>query len=265
MSGSTRQPNPPNTGTPELSVVIPAFNSERVLESTVRSFAEHFAGRDVEIIVVQNGSTDSTVRVCRALADEWTDPTVSFTCLNSAKGMGNALRAGALASRGDRVLLTADDLPFGFGDIDAADRLEREWGQLPPVIIGSKAHPESVVDRGPLRSAMTTGFGTLRRALLGTRTGDPQGTFVVDGTLLRSLADRLSEPGFLFTTELTYALELSGIEPVEVPVRLNDDHRAHPSRIALTDVVRMAWGLLSLRRRRQGLGGASVNLSGTAG
>lgn len=242
----------------DLSIVIPAHNSGAVLETTVRRLAERFAGRPVEIVVVENGSTDDTAAVCEALADSWDSDGVVFVPLRSPKGMGNALRAGALASRGSRVLLTADDLPFGFDDLDGADRLERESGHRDPVVIGSKAHPDSVVDRGVARAVLTGGFAFLRRLILGTRTGDPQGTFLVDGDLLRALAPHLTEPGFLFTTELDYAVESAGIRPVEVPVRLADEHRGHASRIAARDVVQMARGLLALRRRRDALRTAAL-------
>lgn len=242
-----------NAGGVDLSVVIPAHNSGAVLEETVRRFAERFAGQSAEIIVVENGSTDDTAALCAAIADGWDTEGVSFVPMSSDKGMGNALRAGALASRGTRVLLTADDLPFGFDDVDGADRVERETGRRPAVVIGSKAHPDSIVDRGLARAVMTRGFALLRRAILGTRTGDPQGTFVVDGELLRALAPHLTEPGFLFTTELDYAVESAGIRPVEVPIRLSDEHRGHASRISVGDVAQMAKGLLSLRGRRDSL------------
>jgi dolichyl-phosphate beta-glucosyltransferase len=99
-------------------VIIPAYNSGEVLESTVRQFADYFTNRpaesagQVEIIVVENGSTDNTADVCAALAASWSWPGVTFLPMSSDKGMGAALRAGTLASRGRRVLLTADDLPF---------------------------------------------------------------------------------------------------------------------------------------------------------
>ncbi|MCZ4516976.1 glycosyltransferase [Rhodococcus ruber] len=237
----------------ELSVVIPAHNSARVIESTVEAFADYLSGRTAEIIVIENGSTDATADISRRLHDRWANPTVSLVVLTSAKGMGNALRLGVEHSRGDRVLLTADDLPFGFDDLNAAAQLTSETGSTPLVAIGSKAHPKSAVERGVLRAVMTFGFTSLRRIVLGTRTGDPQGTFIVDGTLLRAVAPELIEPGFLFTTELDYAVELAGVRPVELPVRLSESHRSEPSRVAIGDVVKMARGLLSLRGRRHEL------------
>ena len=163
-------------------------------------------------------------------------------------GMGNALRTGVAASTGAMVLLTADDLPFGFDDLDAAEALAA-GGQLPPVIIGSKAHPDSDVERGILRALLTWGFGVARRAILGMRTGDPQGTYIFDGALARTIAPHAVEPGFLFTTELAFIVERMGIRPIEVPVRLAADHDGHGSRISMRDALAMAGGLFRLRMR----------------
>ncbi len=74
------------------------------------------------------------------------------------------------------------------------------------------------------------------------RTGDPQGTVLMDGDLMRGLVPDLVEPGFLFTTELVYLAERAGIVPVEVPVRLSDDHDSHETRISRADVLAMGGG-----------------------
>ncbi len=235
---------------PDLSVVIPAHNSAAVIEKTVRRLADHLSGHDAEIIVVENGSSDDTFAICTRLAEDWSAGPVSFKVLQSSKGMGNALRAGAGASRGAHVLLTADDLPFGFDDLDGAEKLAAEHeGRLPVVVIGSKAHPDSHVRRGALRGTLTWGFAALRRVILGMRTGDPQGTVLMDGELIRGLVPDLAEPGFLFTTELVHLVERLGIVPVEVPVRLSEDHDSHETRISRADVLAMGMGLFRLRTR----------------
>lgn len=254
----TSAPLPEGKSQLDLSIVIPAHNSGRVLEVTVGRFGDYLTGIPAEIIVVENGSTDDTALICRRLEQEWNHPTVALRLFTSDKGMGNALRVGSSNSRGAQVLLTADDLPFGFDDLDAARVLTESMGHAPLLMIGSKGHPESVIDRGPMRSTMTRGFSILRRLILGTRAKDPQGTFLIDGDLLRSLVGSLAEPGFLFTTELDYALELAGIEPVELPVRLSDSHRDQPSRVAGGDVLAMARGLLSLRGRKDELKAAAT-------
>lgn len=237
-----------------LSVVIPAHNSAAVIGDTVARIRERLHGTAAEIIVVENGSSDETLATCRRIADSWDGGALAFSVLQSPKGMGNALRTGILASRGTTLVLTADDLPFGFDDLEGLDRIEiSAGGRRPPVIIGSKAHPDSRVDRGLLRSVLTRGFAVLRRLTLGMRTGDPQGTLIIDGELGRALAPTLEEPGFLFTTELVHVVELMGIRPVEVPVRLRPAHRYHASRVSTWDALAMGVGLLRLRQRHPSL------------
>jgi len=241
----------PGTVVAELSVIIPAHNSGNLIAETVARLAGRLAGRRVELIVVENGSTDDTLARCNRIASEWRERNVSFSVLRSEKGMGNALRTGILASRGEFVLLTADDLPFGFDDLDGAERIREATGAFYPVVIGSKAHRESRVARGPLRLGLTWGFGVMRRLILGMRTGDPQGTIFIDGELVRGLVPYVTEPGFLFTTELIYIVERLGIRPAEVPIKLSATHSGHPSRISVSDMLSMGVGLVGLRRRHR--------------
>ena len=230
--------------------MVAAHNSVDVIAATVHQLAQRLAGIDSEIIVVENGSRDATLAVCEDLIANWNRGGTTLRVLSSAKGMGRALRLGVLASGGARVLLTADDLPFGFDDLDA----DAAFGaHPPPVLVGSKAHADSVIERGLIRTLLTYGFFLLRCVVLHLHTRDPQGTFVVDGALLRQLVPALREPGFLFTTELAYALELRGIRPHEIPVHLRAEHAAHGTRISTADVLGMALGLLRLRRRRAAL------------
>ena len=253
MTGEVQIISPQSAGPVELSVVIPAHNSATLIANTVSRLAERLSDRTAEVVVVENGSSDGTHDVCKKIARDWTHGNVSFSVLQSARGMGNALRTGAGASRGSLVLLTADDLPFGFDDLDAADRILASGHDLPPILIGSKAHAQSSVGRGLARGTLTSAFRWLRRLILGTRVGDSQGTLLIDGALLRTLAPQLREGGFLFTTELVHVLERMGARPVEVPVRLDPGHSEHQSRIVLSDLVSMGVGLIRLRIRHRGV------------
>lgn len=246
MEARPRPRDDSSSGVPTVSYVVPAHNSTAVIGATLDALAGRLAARRAELIVVENGSSDGTRDVLARIEEDWPHADLPLVVLRSAKGLGNAYRAGIAASTGARVLLTADDLPFGFDDLEAADRLDPVEH---PLVIGSKAHPDSAVDRGWLRSMLTWGFALLRRVLLGMRTGDPQGTYVMAGDWAREVAGRLEEDGYLVTTELAYLAERQGIRPLEVPVRLAESHRAHGSRIAVRDVVEMAVGLLRIRRR----------------
>ena len=89
-----------------------------------------------------------------------------------------------------------------------------------PVVVGSKGHRDSDADRGLLRAVLSRGFWALRRVVLGMRTLDPQGTFVLGGDWARRIGPQRTEPGYLGTTELCFLAERLGAQPLQVPVRL---------------------------------------------
>lgn len=230
--------------TVDLSVVIPAHNSAAVLAKTIAMWRQRSQTGAAEVIIVENGSTDATWEIAHREAVD--TPTVQFVLMQSEKGMGNALRAGIAATRGQRVLLTADDMPFGFDDLDGAAQLATE----PTIVIGSKAHVDSEAGRGVKRSVTTAGFKTLRRVVLGSRIGDSQGTLLCDGEWLRRVSPSCDDSGFLFSTQIVYAAELAGKGIAEVPVRLRRSADEKESSVRLSDVWKMGAGLVSMRRRR---------------
>ncbi len=105
-----------------LSVIIPAFNEEDRLPSTLKKLAGYFKGKPAglpvlkEVIVADDGSRDRTV----ALAKAEKGLPVRVIELKRNRGKGAAVRAGMLAATGDYAL---------FYDADAATPVE-EIGHL---------------------------------------------------------------------------------------------------------------------------------------
>lgn len=88
-----------------VSVVVPSYNEERVLEACVKSIlaSKH---RNLEVILVDDGSTDNTAELMRSLAR--TDYRVKcFTQPNSGKGA--ALNLGVEKARGEILLFVDAD------------------------------------------------------------------------------------------------------------------------------------------------------------
>ena len=214
-----------------ISVIVPTRNGEGVLEETLHDLGSRL-DEDDEIIVVENGSTDGTTALVTGIRDRW--PFAShLSIIHSEPGLGEALRTGVLHSRGAKLLLTADDLPFGFTDLDAFLDLDKSTA----VAIGSKAHPRSRVTRSRLRTIQSRIFRFLRAALLQSRVGDSQGTLWVDGPWGREFALLSRESGLMWTTELVLAAEQQMIEVREVPVALSNRHETGASRFRVSD----AW------------------------
>jgi hypothetical protein len=227
----------------DLSVVVPACNAERTLESTVHQLLRLPGGAPHEIVVVENGSSDATGELLQRLQASWAAPT-RLVVLSSERGIGAAYRCGVAVTTGDRVLLTADDIPFGSSDVQAVLACRA----LPRFAIGSKAHPRSRVPRSTVRRLGTAVFRTARWLALGLRVGDTQGTFLIEGDLARRLVAETSVRGFGMTTELVALAMRNGVHPIELPVVLEGS--TGPTRVRFAaDGVAMLLTLVQLRRR----------------
>ena len=78
-----------------FSIVIPAHNEEQYLEETVRHLIEQEYPNDlVKIIIVENGSTDSTAEICAGLAGQYNN----ITHLSCEQGVSRARNTGFAAS-----------------------------------------------------------------------------------------------------------------------------------------------------------------------
>src|SRR3712207_3634410 len=93
--------------TPLLSVVIPTWNRARLVCEAVASALAQGAEGSVEVVVVDDGSTDGT---CDALASRFGD-SVRVLRTEGRRGPGAARNLGVRASRGELIgFLDSDDL-----------------------------------------------------------------------------------------------------------------------------------------------------------
>jgi len=93
-----------------LSVVIPCHNEEEVIEATHARLAEVLPATalDFEIIYIDDGSRDGTLRRLEAIAAR--DPRVQVIELARNFGQQAAMSAGLAAARGDAIVITDADL-----------------------------------------------------------------------------------------------------------------------------------------------------------
>jgi dolichyl-phosphate beta-glucosyltransferase len=119
---------------PFLSIVIPAYNEEQRLPSTLHTILDFLATQPfpAELIVVDDGSTDATVAAVEALLAH--HPQLRLV-RNDHRGKGYAVRSGVLTAHGQYILLC---------DADLAVPIET-WAALQPaladgyeVVIGSR-------------------------------------------------------------------------------------------------------------------------------
>jgi glycosyltransferase involved in cell wall biosynthesis len=93
-----------NAGSPEVSVIVPAYNESESLPELLRETEAALSGRSYEVIAVDDGSTDDTWDVLRSLSDSF-----PLICLRfgANKGKAAALSAGFARANG-RIVATID-------------------------------------------------------------------------------------------------------------------------------------------------------------
>jgi dolichol-phosphate mannosyltransferase len=99
---------------PQISVVVPVFDEEGAAPALAREIAAAFAGRDFEILFVDDASRDGTRAALGALKPQIPQLRVLAHARNA--GQSRAIRSGVLAARGE-VIVTLD----GDGQNDPAD------------------------------------------------------------------------------------------------------------------------------------------------
>lgn len=109
LAGGIVLPAKPMTRVPRVSVVIPCYNYGRFLPACVNSVARCQPGVDVEIIIVDDKSTDNSLAVAQELRAA--DPRIRIIAHETNKGAIATYNDGLDAITGEFVLLlSADDL-----------------------------------------------------------------------------------------------------------------------------------------------------------
>lgn len=240
-----------NEGTPALSVVIPAYNEATRIGATLHALAAVTAGDDVEVVVVDDGSTDGTAVVAEELLDFSGHRQVLRLARNQGKGA--AVRAGVLAARGDAILYMDADLAT---DLEALPRFLAELADA-DVIVGSRSVPGAVVKQGTRdRAAMGRAFNRLSRLSTGVHIHDTQCGFkAFRGPAAQTLFGLARCDRFAFDVEILMLAERLGLRIVERPVTWtavdgSSVRRVSDSARAAFDVLRIALRWTPGRVRR---------------
>ena len=226
-----------------LSVVIPAFNEERYIATTLeRVLAVDLSavGFGREVIVVDDHSTDRTSEIVRTFAD------VSLHRLPRHAGKGGAVRAAVALARGDYLVIQDADLEYDPQAFIAMLRVLAETGA--DAVYGSRYLQAG---RHPRQSRLAYLGGRSLSVAVKLVTGH----WLSDVTtalkllplpLVRSLD--LSSSGFELEAEITAKLLARGCRIVEVPVSYHPRTRLEGKKVAFRDLIRSVSTLLRVRR-----------------
>ncbi|GMV38398.1 MAG: hypothetical protein AMXMBFR64_01140 [Myxococcales bacterium] len=234
----------------KLTVVIPAYNeAERIgptLDRIIAWLAENI--RDYEILVVDDGSTDSTTDVVARRMQHTHQVRIVRNPGNRGKGW--SVRRGMLDGEGDHLLMT---------DADLSTPME-ELHHLAPhisthdVVIGSRATQGArILRHQPIyREWMGKVFNRMVQAIVLPGIVDTQCGFkLFRREVARDVFARVTTPGFGFDVEALYVARRLGYTIAEVPVVWIDDPATRVN--AIRDSARMAADLVRIRMAHRNL------------
>jgi dolichyl-phosphate beta-glucosyltransferase len=232
------------------SFVIPAYNESVRIRPTLDELLRYTQEQNwtVEILVVNDGSTDDTAQIIREYGK--LHPQVLLVENPGNRGKGFSVRNGMLHARGDICLFTDADLS---SPITEARRLFDAIDQGADIAIGSRwLRSELQTERQPLyRQAFGRIFNLVLRVILGLRFADTQCGFKA---FRRDAAQRIFPLQKIerwgFDPEILFLARRAGLQVDEVPVLWahSEGTRLNPFRDGFrmfVEVLRIRWYAIS--------------------
>ena len=229
-----------------VEIVLPVLNEENDLpkstETLHRYLSLNLSAYDWRVLIADNGSTDSTLEIARALSQQHSR--VGYLRLEQ-RGRGRALKRAWTESAADILAYMDVDLSTDLGGIrpllDAIDNQGYDLAAASRLKKGA-----SVIRRPPHREFISRGYSLLVRTMFLTGMQDFQCGFkAVSRRAAHDLLPLVQDTGWFFDTELLLLALKNGWRVKELPVKWTDDP---DSRVRIVSTAyRDLEGLLRLR------------------
>ena len=231
----------------DLSVIIPAYNEEKRIGFTLKKTCDFLAERswNYEIITVDDGSQDQTLRVIKEIALERDEIRVFRNVCNRGKGF--SVRHGLEAARGRFIGFMDADYKT---DIKSLDEVMMQLENNAQVVIGDRTlqTTEILARRSVLREFGSSAFKKLLRILMGIRGyGDTQCGFkFFREKVMRQVFALQKVDGYMFDVEILLILGRMNCEVEKLPVVWSYDNDSRFNLISgtiknLSELASIRW------------------------
>ena len=195
-----------------ISIVIPAYNESKRIEKTVQKIAAYMKGKQCEILVIDDGSTDSTTKIAKKYA--------TVITLKKNTGKGFAIKTGFNHAKGDIILFT---------DADLATPIEELTDMLPllqkaDIVIASRyIKSDKQVKQSTKRKIIGSLFSMYEKYILGLTFKDTQCGFkLYTKKAAKLIASKQLITQFAFDIEQLIIAKRNNLNVIEHPVNWFD-------------------------------------------
>lgn len=194
----------------DLSIVIPAFNEAKRISNTLKEIIKY--APDAEIIVVNDGSTDSTSDVVREFEQ------VRLIDLDKNHGKGFAVKKGIMEAKGKYLMFIDADNSVPIHQIK---KMKPEFNNGAHIVIGSRYLPDSFIqNKQPKYRTFISRVGNfLIKLFLINDIKDTQcGIKMFEHNAAKQIFSRQKTRRFSFDMEVLTIAQSLGYEIKEIPV-----------------------------------------------
>jgi dolichyl-phosphate beta-glucosyltransferase len=227
----------------KVSVLVPAYNEEKRIENSIRSAIAWLNEQDYsyEIIVVDDGSRDSTVNVAKKVSEK-----VRVISLKQNLGKGAAVRTGMLNASGDFRFFSDADFSTPINELN---KLLYRLENGADICIGSRAiDPTMIKTHQPIyRELMGKTFNKIVQLLLIKGIKDTQCGFKGFTKKASDIIFPLTKiNGFSFDVEILYLAKKNKLKIEQEPVLWFNDQRSKVNPIV--DSINMIVELFKIKK-----------------
>lgn len=228
---------------PEISVIIPAYNEEKRIGSTLKSIQRYLIGKSgnkgtYELIVIDDGSKDKTRRIVKSFKGVGLNPP------RKNLGKGASVQEGLRLAKGKKVLFSDADLSTPIRELDKFIPFLGEFD----MVIASRALKDSIIPvRQPwYRELLGKTFNKFVQVVAVPGIKDTQCGFkLYTQKAAKHIASRQTIKGFGFDVEQLFIARKGGLKVKELPVTWNN---AEGSKVKVVrDSLRMLRDLGTIR------------------
>ncbi len=221
-----------------ISVVVPVYNEEETVSQVLKSLSQ--VPLDLEVVVVDDASTDRTWEILQELRQEKPFNTYRYVRHTHNQGKGAGLRTGFGMVSGDLVTVQDADMEYNPQDLPALVRKWEDTGNPNGAVYGV---------RDLSRQKFTTRWGNrfltmVTNILYGCRIHDMETCYkMVPGVLARALP--MEGCRFEIEPEITACIIQAGYTILEVPISYS------PRKAKKLSPWRDGWPALAMLLRRR--------------
>lgn len=207
-----------------LSVVVPVYNEQEILESTMLKLKQYLDSLNLlsyELILSENGSTDKSRDICNKLKDDYKGIVTSVFC--DTPSFGEAIRKGIGIAKYENVVVYPADLTFSLDFIPRSLSLIHDYN----IVYGSRYSKKSIQKRSFIRVLISKVHTKLINTLYRTNFSDIDSLKMYKTTYAKQILRKTNAHGPFIEVEIGVIVKNSGIKYAEIPINHIEEKTRH--------------------------------------